>query len=99
MLQKIKDRKNNSNFIKFKYFILELKKLKNETEYEQKLSKVHEQVSSKKEEFKKVQKELLKNQKNTQEEHEYLVRLMEENASLKYFILSILIAHKLKENQ
>jgi len=62
----------------------ELKKLRNENEYEEKLSKVNEQIFKKKEEFKKVQKELLENQKNTQKDHEYLVRLMEENAILRY---------------
>ena len=46
-------------------------------------SNIHEQISKKKEEFRRIQKEVLEKQASTKDSHVYLVKLMEENASLK----------------
>ena len=64
-----------------------LQKLKKETEYEDKVSRVLDEIHKKKTEFKKVQKELQTKQKPSQESHENLVKLQEENAQLKLKII------------
>ena len=60
-----------------------MKKLKAESEYDQKVSNIQEQIHQKREEFRSIQKEVLEKQASTKDTHEYLVKLLEENATLK----------------
>lgn len=82
ILQKFQQKKNNSN--PPHPSTLELKRLRNETEYDSKKSRMAEEISKKKQEFRQLQKELLQIQKDTTEEHRYLVSLAQENAELKW---------------
>ncbi len=65
------------------YQNIELKRLKNETEYDQKRTHLTDQLQKKKEEFRQLQKELLETQKSTQDNHKYLVNTLSQNATLK----------------
>ena len=62
---------------------IELKRLKNETEYDQKRTHLTDQLLKKKDEFRQLQKELLETQKSTQDNHKYLVNTLSQNATLK----------------
>lgn len=62
--------------------------MKNEMQYEDKVTQVLDQIHGKKEEYKKIQKELDELQKPSKQTHEELVRVQEEHAALKRKLIS-----------